>query len=163
MSVDLTVEGAASAWIDVPAVVQNTAESALTVLGKTDHELSIVLTDDPHIQSLNRDFREKDVPTDVLSFGQLEGEPFVTPVPHLGDLVISLETAARQAGERGHPVEAEVRILLVHGLMHLLGHDHMEPGERALMAEAEDALLAALPSHPQWPTNSGLVSLQDGK
>jgi probable rRNA maturation factor len=165
MSVDLTVEGTAcaGAWGDLSGAVQETAESALEVLGKTDHELSIVLTDDPHIQSLNRDFREKDAPTDVLSFGQLEGEPFVTPIPHLGDLVISLETAARQAQERGHPVEAEVRILLVHGLMHLLGHDHMEPGERALMAQAEDALLVSLPVHPQWPTSSGLVSLQDGK
>ncbi len=163
MAVDLTVEGAASAWEDAADAVQSLAEKALDVLDKADHELSIVLTDDLHIRSLNRDFRQKDAPTDVLSFGQLEGEPFVTPVPHLGDLVISLETAARQAEDRGHPLEAELRILLVHGLMHLLGHDHMEADERARMAAAEDALLTALPAHPQWPTSSGLVSLQGGK
>ena len=162
MAVELTVEGTASGWDDVADSVQALAESALEALDKADHELSIVLTDDAHIQILNRDFRGKDAPTDVLSFGQLEGEPFVTPVPHLGDLVISVETASRQAEERGHPLAAEVRILLVHGLMHLLGHDHMESDERVRMAEAEDTLLAALPAHPQWPTSSGLVSLQGG-
>jgi len=163
VSVDLTVEGEASSFGELSNTLLEMAEAALEVLEKTDHELSVVLTDDPHIQCLNRDFREKDAPTDVLSFGQLEGEPFVTPIPHLGDLVISVETAARQAKERGHSVEAEVRILLVHGLMHLLGHDHMEAEERTLMAQAEDALLAALPAHPQWPKSSGLVSLQDGQ
>lgn len=162
MSVDLMLEGTAASQTDVAKVVQDVADAALVCVDKADHELSIVLTDDAHIQVLNRDFREKDAPTDVLSFGQLEGEPFVTPVPHLGDLVISLETATRQAVERGHPIEAELRILLVHGLMHLLGHDHMEPEERIKMAQAEDALLAALPSHPEWPTSSGLVSLQGG-
>jgi len=141
--------------------IERLAASALQALGKTDHELSIVLTDDQHIRVLNRDFREKDAPTDVLSFGQLEGEPFVSPVPILGDLVISLETASRQAVERGHPLAAEVRILLVHGLMHLLGHDHLESDERAEMAAAENELLAALPSQPEWPTSSGLVSLAE--
>ena len=110
---------------------------------------------------LNRDFRQQDKPTDVLSFGQMEGEPFVSPIPVLGDLVISLETAARQADERGHPLAAEVRILLVHGLMHLLGHDHLEDDERVDMAAAENELLAALPSQPEWPTNSGLVTLAE--
>ncbi len=56
---------------------------------------------------------------------------------------------------------AEVRILLVHGLMHLLGHDHLEQAERVEMAAAEDDLLAALPANPEWPTSSGLVSLAE--
>ena len=161
MSVELTIEGSAGAWLDDAGDVEELATLALEVLGKGDHELSIVLTDDAHIQVLNRDFREKDVPTDVLSFGQMEDEFFVAPIPILGDLVISLETAARQASERGHPLAAEVRILLVHGLMHLLGHDHLVPTERVEMAAAEDELLAALPAHPEWPTSSGLVSLAE--
>lgn len=161
MSVELTHEGSIDSWLQKAGDVNALAECALGILGKIDHELSIVLTDDEHIRVLNRDFRQQDKPTDVLSFGQMEGEPFVSPIPVLGDLVISLETAARQADERGHPLAAEVRILLVHGLMHLLGHDHLEDDERADMAAAENELLAALPSQPEWPTNSGLVTLAE--
>ena len=161
MSVELSLEGSIDAWLKDAGNIEALAELALDTLGKSDHELSIVLTDDEHIRVLNRDFRQKDKPTDVLSFGQMEGEPFVSPIPVLGDLVISLETAARQAEERGHPLAAEVRILLVHGLMHLLGHDHLEDGDRADMAEAENELLAALPSQPEWPTSSGLVTLAE--
>ena len=161
MAVELTIEGSIDTWREACRGVEQTAIQALDVLGKSAHELSIVLTDDAHIRVLNRDFRGKDVPTDVLSFGQMEGEPFVSPVPILGDLVISMETASRQAVERGHPLEAELRILLVHGLMHLLGHDHLDANERAEMAAAEDELLAALPAPPEWPTSSGLVSLAE--
>ena len=161
MAVELTVEGGAAPWLSAAGDVENLANMALALLEKEDHELSIVLTDDHHIQRLNRDFRQKDVPTDVLSFGQMEGEPFVVPIPVLGDLVISLQTAAKQAKERGHPLPAEVRILLVHGLMHLIGHDHIDPSDRMAMAKAEDDLLAALPSHPEWPTSSGLVTLAE--
>ncbi len=161
MPVELSIEGDVEDWSDEAGDVEKLANTALELLGKVDHELSIVLTDDDYIQSLNLDFRQKDAPTDVLSFGQMEGEPFVAPIPILGDLVISLQTAARQAEERGHPLAAEVRILLVHGLMHLLGHDHMEPSERSIMAKAEDDLLAALPAPPEWPTSSGLVSLAE--
>ena len=161
MSVELTIEGSIETWKEAFGLVEETAIQALEILGKPDHELSIVLTDDAHIRVLNRDFRGKDVPTDVLSFGQMEGEPFVSPVPILGDLVISMETASRQATERGHPMDAELRILLVHGLMHLLGHDHLDASERAEMAAAEDELLAALPAPAEWPTSSGLVSLAE--
>ena len=161
MSVELTLEGSIDDWLPGAGNIEALAECALDILGKADHELSIVLTDDEHIQSLNRDFRQKDTPTDVLSFGQMEGEFFISPIPMLGDLVISLETAARQAEERGHPLAAEVRVLLVHGLMHLLGHDHLEDNERVDMAAAENELLAALPSQPEWPTNSGLVTLAE--
>ena len=161
MTVELTIEGSIDAWKASFELVEQTAIQALEVLNKPDHELSIVLTDDAHIRVLNRDFRGKDMPTDVLSFCQMEGEPFVSPVPILGDLVISLETASRQADERGHSMDAELRILLVHGLMHLLGHDHLDAKERAEMAAAEDELLAALPAPSEWPTGSGLVSLAE--
>jgi probable rRNA maturation factor len=82
--------------------------------------LGVRFTGDRAMQALNRDFRQKDKPTDVLSF---PGE--ATPEgQHLGDIVISVPTAARQAAERGQPLEREVKLLLLHGLLHCLGYDH---------------------------------------
>ena len=80
-----------------------------------DPEISVVLCDDPFIRDLNRDYRQKDKPTDVLSFAQ--DDPNV-----LGDIVVSLPTAARQAAA-GWPLESEITLLGVHGLLHLLGYD----------------------------------------
>ena len=113
----------------------------LKKLGCIKSEISILFVDDDEIQVLNRDYRGKDKPTDVLSFPQIEigkgigrgkGEkntreyslPSPLPIPVLGDVVISLETAKRQAKERGHPFIREVLILLTHGILHLLGYDH---------------------------------------
>ena len=81
-----------------------------------DPEISVVLCDDLFIQDLNRDYRGKDKPTDVLSFAQ--NDPDV-----LGDIVISLPTAARQAAAAGWPLESEIALLGIHGLLHLLGYD----------------------------------------
>lgn len=97
-------------------------------------ELSIVLCDDAFIHELNRRWRGVDAPTDVLSF-PMESEEL------LGDLVISLPTARRQAEELGHPEAAELRVLLVHGFLHLCGYDHHEDDEAAEMREAEARLL----------------------
>ncbi len=106
-------------------------------MGCIKSEISILFVDDDEIQVLNRDYRGKDKPTDVLSFPQIEigkgigrgkGEKnmreYSLPIPVLGDVVISLETAKRQAKERGHPFIREVLILLTHGILHLLGYDH---------------------------------------
>jgi probable rRNA maturation factor len=82
-----------------------------------DVELSVVFCDDPFIHALNRDYRGKDKPTDVLSF------PQGPETGVLGDIVISVPTAARQAAERGQPVGQEVEWLFLHGLLHLLGYD----------------------------------------
>ncbi len=162
MPVDISTADAAAPWLGESGDVQGLAEAALEALECADQELSILLTDDDQIQALNRDYRDKDTPTDVLSFGQDEGEVFPGMVPVLGDLVISLETAQRQADSLGHPLAAEVRVLLVHGLLHLMGHDHIEKSDRVEMASAEDALLAALPAVAEWPTTSGLIGRQGG-
>jgi probable rRNA maturation factor len=127
--------------------VQRVAEQALVALGRAEDELSVLLCDDATIQPLNRDWRGKDKPTDVLSFPQVEGEIGDGP-ELLGDVVISLDTAARQAAERGHSVEAEVDVLLVHGLLHLLGYDHHDPEEEADMRAEEARVLAALGRDP---------------
>ncbi|MGK7346124.1 MAG: rRNA maturation RNase YbeY [Candidatus Nitrospinota bacterium M3_3B_026] len=107
------------------------AELILSSLGLDGAELSVLLTDDAEIRSLNRDYRGKDRPTDVLSFSQREGEfPGVAP-EQLGDVVISLDTAARQAEKLGHSLDDEVERLLVHGVLHLAGYDHEKGGAEA--------------------------------
>lgn len=97
-------------------------------------EVEVLLTDDAALKQLNRQFRRKNKPTDVLSFPS----PPELARHHAGDLAISLETAQRQADEHGHTLAVEVRVLLLHGLLHLDGMDHeTDSGE---MAEREAAL-----------------------
>lgn len=96
-----------------------------TELGVGDKQLTVVLTDDAEIRALNQEHLEVDGPTDVLSFPLFElGDEGFPDVPHLGDIVISLETAQRQADAAGHTLEVEVATLAAHGLTHLLGFDH---------------------------------------
>lgn len=111
-------------------------------------ELSVALVDDARIHALNREYRQVDSATDVLSFGLLEEDGLPPPVladgePLLvGDLVVSLETAERQAEEHGHSLDREVGFLLAHGLLHLLGEDHERPEDEARMRERQRELLA---------------------
>jgi probable rRNA maturation factor len=89
-------------------------------LHQTQAELSLALVTDPEICALNRQYRGKDKPTDVLSFPLAdELQPSL-----LGDVVISVETAARQAQRQGHSLREELQTLLIHGILHLLGYDH---------------------------------------
>lgn len=157
MPVDVCCLGTIASPPPEAGSVQADAEAVLVIRDLGCAELSVVLTDDATIQQLNRDYRDLDVPTDVLSFAQQEADGPSTDV--LGDLIISLQTAQRQADARGHSLASEVRILLVHGVLHLLGYDHQTPEQREEMAEAEQALLAALPPGPEGPTTTGLVSL----
>jgi rRNA maturation RNase YbeY len=99
------------------------AQIVLEGLGIAGRELSILLTDDAAIHRLNRDYRRRDRPTDVLSFSLREGR-FGDVSGALGDVVISLDTAKRQAAENGLTLAAEVDRLLVHGILHLAGYDH---------------------------------------
>lgn len=90
------------------------------------------MTDDAGIRELNRDWLGKDRPTNVISFAMQEGEGVGVQADLLGDVVISIETAARDAAETGAQVEQELYFLLLHGILHLLGYDH----ERGTAAEA---------------------------
>lgn len=105
-----------------------------------DRELSVVLTDDDEIHELNRDFRGKDRPTDVLAFSLGEGEASEFAGPLLGDVVISVPTARRQAKQRKRELEAELRMLLAHGLLHLVGWDHQTDEEDRRMKARTRAL-----------------------
>lgn len=104
----------------------------LSVSGCPDAQLSILLVDDAGIQELNRDYLGKDRPTNVISFAMREGEGSDVQPDLLGDVVISAETAARDAAEAGVSFESELYFLLLHGILHLLGYDH----ERGTAAEA---------------------------
>ena len=125
----------------IPRISRTFVISAIT--GALDYaepslhcEVSVVLCDDVFIQDLNRRYRDIDAPTDVLAFSMREGEissPQADDTILLGDIVISLETARRQAREAGHAISDEIRLLLVHGILHLLGHDDEEPHARKKM------------------------------
>lgn len=129
----------------------------LRALALPDAELSVLLTDDAAIHVLNREHRRKDRPTDVLAFPMQEvraprPEPRL-PQPRgiLGDVVISLDTAERQARARRRPLIEEVRFLLAHGLLHLVGYDHATPGEKRQMTGETRRLVRAaeLPQAPR--------------
>lgn len=111
-------------------------------------EVSLTLVDDEQIHELNRDYRGVDRPTDVISFALEEGdEPAIIGGPAemlLGEIVISMETAMRQAAEYGHSLEREVAFLALHGMLHLLGYDHMTQEDEKRMFDKQTEILAAL-------------------
>jgi len=119
------------------------ADAMLESLGLDDAELSILLCNDTTIRALNRRYRKKNKATDVLAFSMREGPGPVSPSGLLGDVVISLPTATRQAAEHDRPIIEEVTFLLAHGLLHLLGYDHGDAREeREMKARTEDLLAA---------------------
>ena len=122
-------------------VLGRKAKIVLEVLGLGAYELSLSLVDDAEIHQLNRSWRGKDRPTDVLSFSLREGE-FSGVSRVLGDVVISLETAKRQRRESGATLGEEVSRLLVHGILHLAGYDHEISAreERRMMRKEREVL-----------------------
>jgi len=125
-------------------LLERAVNTALEIQSESlDSELTIVLTDDSKVHELNRDYLGIDSPTDVLSFPASETDP-ETGARYIGDIVISLPYAARSAEKAGHPLESEVQLLVVHGVLHLLGHDHAKPGEKAKMWKAQAEILQTL-------------------
>lgn len=117
------------------------------IYGVENSELSVTLTDDEHIHALNKKFRGIDRATDVLSFAFRESdEPAIigTDFDILGDVIISLERAKVQAEDFGHTFLREVIFLEVHGLLHLLGYDHIEENERLEMEEEQRFVMSKL-------------------
>ena len=108
-----------------------------------DVDLSIVLTDDKRLHGLNREYLGVDAPTDVLSFPASETDP-ETARRYLGDILVSIQRAGEQAKAAGHALDAEVQLLTVHGILHLLGHDHAEVEEKARMWKAQAEVLERL-------------------
>lgn len=109
-----------------------------------DHaDLSIVLTDDRHLHELNLDYLGVDSPTDVLSFPAAEIDPETEDL-YLGDIAISIPRATQQAQNAGHNVEAEMQLLVVHGVLHLLGYDHATNEEKSVMWAEQAKVLEQL-------------------
>ncbi len=124
-----------------------TAKRLLAAVGEATSALSLSLVGDEEIRALNREYRGKDSATDVLSFAL--GEPAKPPERLLGDIVISVDTARKQAREYDATLQRELYRLLIHGLLHLMGHDHAGACERRVMQREERRLAdsIALP----WP------------
>lgn len=106
-------------------------------------DLTVVLTGDEQVQALNLQFLQIDAPTDVLSFpdGTVDEDSGET---YLGDVIIAYPTARQQAAAGGHALQAELQLLVVHGVLHLLGYDHAEPAEKEAMWAVQSAALGRL-------------------
>jgi len=122
------------------------ARHLMAEVDERESALSLTLVGDAAIRDLNRKYRGLDAATDVLSF-PLDGDP--EPERLLGDVVISIETARRQAADYDATLQREIYRLLIHGLLHLKGHDHHEPAERRAMEREERRLAAAI--ELPWP------------
>ena len=127
-----------------PQRLRARAEAVLRALDREEAELSVALLDDPEMAALNAEYRGAERPTDVLSFSLTEGEHTGFRGGLLGDVVIGLAVAERQAREQRVPLDDELARLLIHGVLHLLGHDHEEPEEARRMREEEERLWKAI-------------------
>lgn len=149
-AIDIAVIVDAPGWaslVDDPETLcRQAARSAVSAagLGAMATEVSVVLTDDAAVAALNRDYRGKDGPTNVLSFA--DPAPVVAPgAPRLlGDVVVALETTAAEAVRDRRPLADHLRHLVVHGILHLAGHDHHSESEAETMERLETAVLAVL-------------------
>ncbi len=134
----------------VGAVARRAAEACAAMLeaeGAAAWELALSFVGGPRMRALNRAYRGTDRATDVLSFSQREGEDLAAPPdeePTLGDVVVALTVADRQARSFGHSLEREAAFLAVHGTLHLLGYDHETPPEEAVMMAKAERVLGAL-------------------
>ena len=143
IELDLRVE--AEAWSEAIAELEQVCLRALNAgaeAGGLSGQVSVLLTDDAEIQTLNRDWRGKDKPTDVLSFEADEMDK-----PFLGDIAVSIGVSSRDATARGIGLGQHLSHLLIHGLLHLVGHDHIEDTDAAKMEALEVQALASL----GWP------------
>lgn len=131
---------------DNEAIIMKVCGEVSRVYGLGDEEeLSVLLCDNAYIHKLNKEYRQIDRPTDVLSFALNEGEDNGELESHLlGDLIISLERTAEQAEEYGHPFERELAYLTVHGCLHILGYDHMAEEDKKEMRTEEEFVLGNL-------------------
>lgn len=141
--VEIRVEAEGGAY--AARVLRRQAGEFLAALGRSDAELSVLVTGDAGIRRINRQFRGRDEATDVLSFPSGGGPTPPGSAPFLGDLAISVDTARRRSREDGRSLSTELARYLAHGLLHLLGHDHETSARAAArMAKAEAHLLGGV-------------------
>jgi probable rRNA maturation factor len=136
--IEIEVEDTAwtAALPDVEAVVERAAGAAL---GAVEGDIVVLLTDDEAVRDINARFRDRDRPTNVLSFPAAE-----SAFPHLGDLTLAYGVCAREAVEQGKTLSDHLSHLVVHGVLHLLGRDHEDDAEAEEMEAEERSILASL-------------------
>ncbi len=153
MDLDISIEAAwpaGSDWADLAERALEAASSLAPELANQRLSASLLFADDAEVHALNRQWRAKDKPTNVLSFPMLDRADLLALAPDgppelLGDIALALETCAREAAERNVPLEAHAAHLIVHGLLHLAGHDHeTSPADAAAMETLEIKALALL-------------------
>jgi probable rRNA maturation factor len=146
-NVIVQVDDSYAAEVDAAGLAR-AVEAALTAEGRPDREVTVVVTSDEAVAELNRQYRGVVGPTDVLSFAAQEPAPGFVSAPeaatYLGDVLIALPFTRRQAAELGRSLADELRLLVVHGTLHLLGYDHAELDEEAKMWARQDEILAGL-------------------
>jgi probable rRNA maturation factor len=118
-------------------ITSNVLKLVLEEKGRESAEVSVVFVDDPEMRNLNRNYRGYDKATDVLAFPMNDGRFAAINPDLLGDIVVCVPAAKRQAEDREHTLERELTVLLIHGLLHLLGYDHQTRTEEAAMRELE--------------------------
>lgn len=147
IAVEATVEAGAwgeeAQWRPLVERVAAAIAARPELIVPDEAELSLLLTDDAHIRVLNRQWRDQDKPTNVLSFPSAD-EDDDEPGPLIGDVIVAHETTAREAAEEGKSFEDHFTHLLVHGLLHLFGYDHVEDDEAEEMEAFETEILADL-------------------
>jgi len=146
IELDIMVEAGDWARLeDAEALAQRASEAAVAAAGKADDdfEVSVMLTDDAHMREINRAWRGKDKPTNVLSFPAPE-QPGVAGPRHLGDIALAYETLARESEEESKDLAHHFAHLIVHGVLHLLGYDHEDEAEADIMEALEVKALATL-------------------
>ena len=127
-----------------PGLLEKASQTAIQEVDPgQETDVTLVITDDAQVQELNRQFREIDDTTDVLSFPSGEVD-LDTGKPYLGDIIISYPQALTQALRAGHPVETELQLLAVHGVLHLLGFDHLDEVEKNQMWAMQEKALKKL-------------------
>jgi probable rRNA maturation factor len=124
----------------IQALVRAAEQTLQTAGANPNAELTIVLSDDAQLQHLNRQFLGVDAPTDVLAFPGGETDPDSQAL-YLGDVILSVQRAAAQAAAAGHSTQDELCLLVVHGVLHLLGHDHADEEEKAVMWALQGQIL----------------------
>ena len=147
--VQVSIQKAAPGWKAIPGVqarVRKAARRAVAMAGvpvMAGAEIAVLLADDARIRAVNQQWRAKDKPTNVLSF---PGAPTnrISQAPFLGDIILAFETTEAEAVTEEKPLGHHMMHLVVHGVLHLLGYDHMTPGEAERMETLESAILASL-------------------
>jgi probable rRNA maturation factor len=127
-----------------PVLLEQAAQKVLTeLIPEKEIDLSIVIESDETLNQLNLEYLNIDAPTDVLSFQMNDLDPETKRI-YLGDIIISYPRAQFQAQTAGHPIEAEIQLLVIHGVLHLLGYDHSEEEEKKRMWAIQASLLDKL-------------------